>query len=124
MTNTKENEKGNPFVIAMIELSVDEFDHGVSLLVAAAKQRVRVSLFASRWDNDKREIWEIPEARDLFLRTFDKVFKKEGQAFIDILSRESLFVIEACRNPERVIVNPSSARADSFVWDNFERSKQ
>jgi hypothetical protein len=125
VTDTKENDNTLTSVIAAIDLSIEGFDYGVSLLVEAAKRKVRIALFTSRWDNDKREIWQIPEARDLFLRTFDKAYEKEGQSLIDVLSYESRFIIQACRTPEKVVpAPPSVGKVFSWAVDNPEKSNK
>jgi len=96
---------GPPGAVFVLDLSIEGFSIGVKALAEAAKSGISVILFTSRWDNDKRELWEIPEARDLFIRTVDEAKKIAGDyKVLSVLSDESLLTVEACRNPDRVII--------------------
>lgn len=53
----------------IVMLHSSYFDDGVKALSALAKDNQNIGIFTFEWDDDPREVWDIPEARRLILRT-------------------------------------------------------
>jgi hypothetical protein len=90
----------NPENIAAMMLALDpeHFDRGVDALARAVEANVKVLLFSMCYDKDQREIWEIPEARNLFLNTIGAVTIATGaKALHNSLMPETITLLLACR---------------------------
>lgn len=85
------------YVAIILELDPDYFDSGARTLAKAMLNKKTVMLTSARWDNDSREIWQIPEARDLFIGTCAAAIRVAGkQALIDCLMPQSIAVLDEC----------------------------
>lgn len=77
-------------------LDPDHFDSGVSVLIRAASENTATTLCTARWDADKRDLWEIPEACDLFWETITKAAETMGaKSVTNILCRNTLALLKA-----------------------------
>lgn len=105
----------------MIDIPLDKAqrDMAFDLLIPAieAKPGIEVTLFMSAFDNDPREIYEIPEAREAWL---DAATKLHGHKLV--MTQESVDVITLCiaveegrsltrdpNNPDIITIGPPSS---------------
>jgi hypothetical protein len=63
----------------------------------------KISLFTSEWDSDERELWEIPEARKLFLFVVNQASKYGlgKKSIYKILDDQTIMFINVCELKEQ-----------------------
>ena len=63
----------------------------------------KIKLFTSEWDSDERELWEIPEARKLFLFVVNQASKYGlgKKSIYKILDDETIMLINVCELKEQ-----------------------
>jgi hypothetical protein len=105
------------FALIAVGVTDDSKDWAASFLSAASSgswtdengkkcslgKKGKIALFSSDWDNDDREIWEIPEARKLFLYVINQAAKSASskKAIYKILNQQSFSLIRLCEFEEK-----------------------
>jgi hypothetical protein len=92
-------QKAPDTIVLGIELGKEKLPITVAAFVMATKVAKRVNVTVSGYDNDPRELWEIPEVTD-FLRQFTIEAKLAGANFSTLDDISKALLLHACGKAE------------------------